>query len=856
MPGLLPLLLAAVLGALAILLLLRSLRRRKATELSYRRPLRASAEQRPARAIATNKPVIHSPFMLFNGLGVDTSHTVPAGQEISENCYVIRGRVGVYLGDGLVACIDEGFTTHGALELVGFPTGLVRRALEDTLVAPLPPGDSRLNMIILDKTLMLPLAHYFGLHDVLLPMNTAPCEDFPALLVRLGAARPVRRVHLRAGEAVHPVEQLVWVASGALELRGAEIPAGHVAGLLGFFFRSCSGMFPLAARSACELLTAGYTGAPVPGAEVFREIFAQLALPEYTAVLGANIQWLRLYPGDCLVCEGAPCTAVHLVGGTELGAADALFARPYPASFVADRISDAVRIPARAIELVFRLDPLFYRRFLQRQQRQPSARQSCLLLVTPARHECADFLARLRRTLIADVVIVRSRMLFAVGERQTGGLSELLITEYLFFLRERYGIVIVYIENEWSRMLRLCSLVCDTVFIVGHDVVANRIDRPNVDFVQLHERRASSRRPLLRRLFLRGARGRADDVSSSEVAVDPAAAEDPAAEPACCLPYRRIHHILCPREDGHCMKDFERLARFLRGERFGLVLGGGGARGFAHIGVIQALEEENIPIDCIGGTSMGAFVGAVYARHLNFLELYTEVRRFAYRCASRVSFLLDLTFPYISLFSGRIFDSAIRALFGSARIQNLWVEFYCVTTDLLGREESVHFSGPVWRWVRASMSICGYLPPCVIGGRYYVDGAYVNNVPVDVMKGLGVRTVIAVDVADESDRPLDCYDSSSGLVLLFRRFFTGRRYLSLRDLQYRLAFLSTEQKLRALSRDSLLIRPCLDGHKTSDFTNFDEIVACGYKAAKEAVQRWVAEGKLAKIPRHARRSSI
>lgn len=304
------------------------------------------------------------------------------------------------------------------------------------------------------------------------------------------------------------------------------------------------------------------------------------------------------------------------------------------------------------------------------------------------------------------------------------------------------------------------------------------------------------------------------------------------------------------------MKDFERLSRCLLGERIGLVLGGGGARGLAHIGVIQALEEENIPIDCIGGTSMGAFVGALYARNINFKELHSNAKLFAKSCASFFYFILDVTYPYVSLFTGRSFDWLLRSIFDTSKIENLWLEYYCVTTNLLDYCESIHFSGSVWKWVRASMTICGYLPPFCINGKHYVDGAYVNNVPADIMKSMDVKTVIMVDVADEGDIGIEPYDSRSGFVLLFKRFFTSKRYLSLNDLQYRLSFLSTQQKNRLLPEDVLKIKPVLHGYRTSDFANFDEIVACGYASAKEAIKKWRDKGLISGIKRRTRSLSI
>ena len=135
--------------------------------------------------------------------------------------------------------------------------------------------------------------------------------------------------------------------------------------------------------------------------------------------------------------------------------------------------------------------------------------------------------------------------------------------------------------------------------------------------------------------------------------------------------YNRLLHILCPKNRSHCMKDFERLRRYLLDERFGLVLGGGGAKGFARIGVIQALEDANIPIDCIGGTSMGAFIGTLYAKELNYMNVYTNAKKLAKVARSKLN-PHDLTYPFVSVFSGSSLNEAIKSIFKNLRIQNLF----------------------------------------------------------------------------------------------------------------------------------------------------------------------------------------
>ena len=139
--------------------------------------------------------------------------------------------------------------------------------------------------------------------------------------------------------------------------------------------------------------------------------------------------------------------------------------------------------------------------------------------------------------------------------------------------------------------------------------------------------------------------------------------------------------------------DFNRLARCLTGRAIGVVLSGGGARGLAHIGVLRALEESGIPVDVIGGTSMGSFIGAAYAAEDNFLQLHKSARPFARATSSIWRMMMDLTLPFVSYLSGRGFDHEIVNLFREFRIEDLWLPYYCITTDLTENCERVHRNG-------------------------------------------------------------------------------------------------------------------------------------------------------------------
>jgi len=182
--------------------------------------------------------------------------------------------------------------------------------------------------------------------------------------------------------------------------------------------------------------------------------------------------------------------------------------------------------------------------------------------------------------------------------------------------------------------------------------------------------------------------------------------------------YESHHHIRSGRVD-----DERRLARFISGRAVGLVLGGGGARGFAHIGVVKALVEARVPFDTIGGASMGAIIAAGLAAEWSIEEL-TERMRDAFVTSSPLS---DYTIPLIALVRGKKVSALLQKHFGEMRIEELAKPFFCVSSDLTTGRIHVHRSGLLWRALRASVALPGILPPVTHHGHLLVDGGVVDE---------------------------------------------------------------------------------------------------------------------------------
>ena len=280
--------------------------------------------------------------------------------------------------------------------------------------------------------------------------------------------------------------------------------------------------------------------------------------------------------------------------------------------------------------------------------------------------------------------------------------------------------------------------------------------------------------------------------------------------------------------------DFHRLARRLCGKSVGLVLGGGGARGIAQVGVIRALEEAGIPIDMIGGTSIGAFIGALYARDAEVVPMYGRAKKFAGRMGSMWRFALDLTYPSASYTTGHEFNRGIFKTFGNSQIEDFWLEFYCNTTNISKSRAEFHTSGYVWRYVRASMSLAGLIPPLCDEGSMLLDGGYIDNLTVAHMKSLGAETVFAVDVGSLDDNlPQAFGDTLSGAWAFFNRWNPFSPYPNpptLSEIQARLAYVSSVDALEQAKAvpGCLYMRPPIDRYGTLEFSKFDEIYQVGY----------------------------
>jgi len=299
----------------------------------------------------------------------------------------------------------------------------------------------------------------------------------------------------------------------------------------------------------------------------------------------------------------------------------------------------------------------------------------------------------------------------------------------------------------------------------------------------------------------------------------------------------RAHHHVRQNHAG----DIQRLARRISGGAVGLVLGGGGARGFAHLGVIRALEKQGIPFDMVGGTSMGALLAAAAALDYDYETTLELSKKFASPLK-----LFDPTLPVVSFFRSEKVTRVLQTVFKDIQIEDLWRPYYCVASNLTKATEKVHRSGSLWEAVRSSLAIPGVFSPVLYEGDLLVDGAVLNNLPVDVMVELSQGgPIIAVNVFPEVDleRHYGFGPSVSGWEALFTKVVPlpaqfhqkSEPPLIFENLLRVLALNDVHQAREKRDSCDLYINPPVERFGLLEFQSYAEIIEVGYNSAMEVI---------------------
>ena len=302
------------------------------------------------------------------------------------------------------------------------------------------------------------------------------------------------------------------------------------------------------------------------------------------------------------------------------------------------------------------------------------------------------------------------------------------------------------------------------------------------------------------------------------------------------------HHHVCLNNQA----DFEKLARLLSGRGVGLVLGGGGARGFAHIGVIRALEEANFPIDMICGVSMGAILAAQYAMGMDWKTMLERTRS----GVAENKIERDMTLPLISINRGKKIKNVLESFYRQIHIEDLWLNYFSVSCNLSNAETVVHHRGLLWRAVSASNAAPGVMPPIIEDGSLLVDGGIVNNQPGDIMKEHCEGPVLVVNVSPDKDMTVDASfrEMPSPWSLLWSRISPFRESIHVPNIPaviMRTIMVSSHKKAREVEiKADYYLRPPLNHFKINDYAKIIEIVEAGYVYASEQIRGWEKAGSI------------
>lgn len=270
--------------------------------------------------------------------------------------------------------------------------------------------------------------------------------------------------------------------------------------------------------------------------------------------------------------------------------------------------------------------------------------------------------------------------------------------------------------------------------------------------------------------------------------------------------------------------------------RIGLALGGGGARGLAHIGVLKVLQREGIPVVCVAGTSMGGLIGALFAKGMNAGEIEAEALHFTrFR---RLARMLDLQIRLRGsgiLKGNRVYRFMMEKLGEDLTFADLIMPYAVVTADLNSGRQVILTQGSVAAAVRATISVPTIFEPVQFRNYRLVDGGMLNNVPVDVARNLGAKAVIAVDVL-----PNYCANQPGGPIVVepLKHKILPESAQETYHVQLIMISAITEMRLRQLPPD-VLLRPRLP-NDMGLFTGFDrpaEAISIGEQAAEEMLPK-------------------
>ncbi|MCB0588888.1 MAG: cyclic nucleotide-binding domain-containing protein [Phaeodactylibacter sp.] len=288
--------------------------------------------------------------------------------------------------------------------------------------------------------------------------------------------------------------------------------------------------------------------------------------------------------------------------------------------------------------------------------------------------------------------------------------------------------------------------------------------------------------------------------------------------------------------------DIQRLARFLTGNAIGVALSTGGMRASVQFGILHAMIEGGIPVDIIGGSSGGAFIGGVFAQ----IIAPDEFPRIVKEGEKLFKDSTKLTLPLVSLYSGRKFTQIIKALTHSRNIEDLWIDYFCLSLSLVNGSLVIHKEGPMWEAIRASAAVYGILPPLIKDSDCLVDGGLINACPTDLIAKMGAGKTIAVIASSKSGITVDGAFSPdvSGWDILLKKLnplYRKKIKPSITANIIQSMLIASDHLQDRIYNDSsvdLFIHPPIGAIPSMDIQSLSKLYRFGYEYGLAHVEKW------------------
>ncbi len=593
------------------------------------------------------------------------------------------------------------------------------------------------------------------------------------------------------------------------------------------------------------------------------ELFAGVA-PAIIDAVAAALEPMRLPGGELLVAQGDAGDAAYLVLGGRLrverprggrvevirevgpgelvGELSLLTGAPRSASVRAIRDTEVGRLPRAAFDALLQAHPALairLTRMLAALVAAPlPARETASAIKTVAvrglstdapRQVVAEGLARALagwgRTVVVSAETIESALGRQAAAAQPGDAHDREVSRWLDRLEQDHTYVVYLSDAAGSTWTRRCQRQADLLLDVAGvgqppaaPATAIRHEWAARDLVLVHP--ANTARP-----------------SGTSAWID-------------VTHVGRRHHLRLDRAE-----DFARLARRISGRAIALALSGGGARGMAHIGVLRAMEELGIPVDELGGTSMGAVVAAQYAAGMSLPEM-AELNRHGWQHYRPHR---AFTIPFSGMVSHRTAERMLLYMFGTLAFEDCWLETFACAASLTRSRLVVQRTGPVVPALMASIALPGIAPPIVSPlGELLVDGGVLNNLPAAHFTRGADGAIIACNVSPLVEREPGYRTTPGAWQVLRDRLFGGARrpyYPSMFETLSRVAVVSSIQETRRV-RDSadVYLQPPVDDVAIFDFARTDEVIDTGYRTALAELGTWWSARATSRPP--GRRSSL